>query len=312
MRFVPGAIAIAASFVLGAAAFLGARYVGAITSLPNDPKEAEQPLPQEIAFRDDCFGRASFVGCETGGGIVLRADSARAEFVHHRSPQSRFHRASRSVGRLDFRVTRSSGDKIVVPCTGVLISDNRVLTANHCRVDSKNREAYPTVSEVLFVLGFRYGESAELFLKVSSEPVDACTSAPGDDPCGAADFAVYQLAQGEAERARGAGFTPATLGVAEPQVGQDLFIVHHPAGLAQMLSIKDCFVSAPGDQHGAFLHGCWTAGGSSGAPIFDDASGAVVGIHLSTTEGIVERDVSGVGVSAQALRARSQTISGVQ
>jgi hypothetical protein len=83
-----------------------------------------------------------------------------------------------------------------------------------------------------------------------------------------------------------------TLATERPRVGTDLVVLHHPAGLRKQLS-RECIV-LEADKAGwrdaapsRFTHLCDTAPGSSGAPVLDEETGRVVGLHHRG----VERDL---------------------
>ena len=48
----------------------------------------------------------------------------------------------------------------------------------------------------------------------------------------------------------------------------------------------------------------------TGAPIFNDVTGAVVGMHIQATHGVAARDRQGVGVSIAVLSQSSQKVRG--
>jgi V8-like Glu-specific endopeptidase len=294
-------------FVLGVATFAGAGFLidaaGAFW-VAHMPKG--NPPGGSLAFREDCFGRRSLRGCGAAPDFDLQVPARSPEFIHNRSEASRYRRAALGVGRLDLRIGWRGKSSLVVPCTGFLVGESYILTAYHC---ADPGDAPSDLLEAQFVLGFTHGDNG-IVLNVDPTPVESCASDKSDTHCD--DFLIFELAEGESERAKTLGFGPARLDPREIRMGLDLFILHHPAGRPLTLSTENCTVVAA-DGGATFFHGCWTFGGSSGAPIFDDETGAVVAMHLRSIDGIAARDRRGVAVSIAALTrqsARLRDISG--
>ena len=66
-----------------------------------------------------------------------------------------------------------------------------------------------------------------------------------------------------------------------PDARNTLFIVHHPGGFPKYISRGRCQTSNPAIDGNDLLHVCDTLPGSSGAPIFDNSSRKVIGLHFS-------------------------------
>jgi hypothetical protein len=67
-----------------------------------------------------------------------------------------------------------------------------------------------------------------------------------------------------------------------PQIGEPLFMIHHPESAEKQISDFNCLVESLLGKSGhpeGFTHKCDAESGSSGSPIFDQ-TGVVVGIHL--------------------------------
>ena len=75
------------------------------------------------------------------------------------------------------------------------------------------------------------------------------------------------------------GHVPLSTGT--PGARSSLFVVHHPGGFAKHISLGRCQTSDPAIRGDDVLHICDTLGGSSGAPIFDNNSRKVIGLHYS-------------------------------
>lgn len=148
-------------------------------------------------------------------------------------------------------------------CTGFLLNDRLVLTNEHCV--TTDAEARATLVD----LGYETGK------KPVTLRVEALLS---DDA--ALDYALLRL-----ERAAPAAWGRVTLDPASKiAVDQRLILIEHPLGGFKQVSLESCEISdekiagataAPTD----FGHRCDTLVGSSGSPVMDDGSGAVIGLH---------------------------------
>lgn len=72
-----------------------------------------------------------------------------------------------------------------------------------------------------------------------------------------------------------------TLSNATPDVLTTLFLVHHPGGYPKYVTRGRCQTDDPAIDGTDILHRCDTLPGSSGAPIFDNNTRQVVGLHYS-------------------------------
>jgi hypothetical protein len=162
------------------------------------------------------------------------------------------------IARLSFI---RDGDQFV--CTGFLVTANLLLTNEHCLgTDAAALSA-------LVEFGFDSLNDTPTTFRVSK--LEAA-SVP-------LDYAIVRLSQSPD------GFGRVKL-AAEAAAAEDqaLAIIEHPAGEFKQASIDDCkvrLVSRPGSGGGStdFGHLCDTLGGSSGSPVLDRQSGAVVGLH---------------------------------
>lgn len=300
MAIVRQSAALLFLFALGAAVAASADFL--IDVMRAKPGTLAPSLSSPV-IGSECFGKSSLRGCGGVADAHLEIPARSPEFVHHRSETSRYRRASLGVGRLDLRLRRSDDANITVPCTGFLVGEKHIITAHHC-VDPDGTDS--EVLEALFILGFTYGDNGIAF-RVNATPVESCAGNSSGASCGELDFAIFELSAGEGERARSLGFQSVRLDNRDLQPGDDLFILHHPAGRPLALSIENCAViSSSGNA--AFFHGCWTFGGSSGAPIFSDETNGVVAMHLRAIDGIASRDRRGVGVKINALIRKSAAL----
>lgn len=80
------------------------------------------------------------------------------------------------------------------------------------------------------------------------------------------------------------GWSTVKIGDNPQQVGQRLVLIGHPSKSYKTISVVDCTVEhlRPPDRPNRlddFYHLCDTEGGESGSPVFDEATGRVVGLH---------------------------------
>lgn len=90
------------------------------------------------------------------------------------------------------------------------------------------------------------------------------------------DFALLSIPADQIAR-RGARRTVLPLATAGASSGEDVYVIHHPAGLAKKVSLGcQAFPTATN----LLEHTCSTVGGSSGSPVIGQ-NGAVVGLHFA-------------------------------
>lgn len=150
-----------------------------------------------------------------------------------------------------------------VNCTGFLVSDDLVITNEHCVTSS------PEAQATLVDFGYDDADPAETIRAVERVAFDADL-----------DYAVIQL-----ERKAPARWGRVTLDLSDPiEIDLKLIVIQHPLGGFKQASIESCVVSdkqmsgisaTPTD----FGHKCDTLVGSSGSPVIALSSGAVVGLH---------------------------------
>jgi V8-like Glu-specific endopeptidase len=156
-------------------------------------------------------------------------------------------------------------------CSGFLLTSDLLVTNQHCL--STEAEALSATVE------FDYDDfgPARLVLRA---PTLVATSIDRD-------YSVVRFRKGRTA----AGISPVTLGSAPLVNRQPLVVIGHPAGEPKQASIADCAVDGVtwpgvGNTLTDFGHSCDTLGGNSGSPVFDFATGTVVGLHhLGFAEG---------------------------
>lgn len=164
-----------------------------------------------------------------------------------------------SVGRLKVQYGTDAG-----LCSAFLIGVNIIMTNYHC-IPGRNEDA----KKALLEMGYDAQFGGASGYKVNVSPL-----ASNKD----LDYTILEV---EGRPGDEWGF----LELSEKSVtpGDDLYIVHHPAGLPKKVSRVGCFAGEKAGMPATnLLHQCDTMGGSSGSPIFTP-EGLVVGIHFSGT-----------------------------
>jgi hypothetical protein len=173
-------------------------------------------------------------------------------------PDSAYRAAARPVGRLRVTVRLSGGGEGELCCTAVLVAPELALTAQHC------------------VPG-RYGVRAMAATLELGAPGEISRFAADIAPVEASSTLDYSLLRIEGHPGERFGWArPASRPARQ---GEELYVVHFPQGRAPMLTRRNCRVyrSTATD----FVHSCDTAWGSSGAPLFSETTGTVVGLHVA-------------------------------
>jgi V8-like Glu-specific endopeptidase len=197
----------------------------------------------------------------------------------------------KSVARMQF----IGSDGLGYFCTAFLVSPNLMLTNNHCiNTDAEMRSAF---------VEFDYDEAGSHVEKRRFKELVA-----HDENL---DYALLRLKDTSTRAAL-------TLKAIDLAANKDLVIIEHPAGKLKRFSRFDCKVTdtdLPGMGTGQtdFGHFCDTEGGSSGSPIQDLSTGAVLGLHhLGFQPGagsgiVVNRGVK-IGLILSDLAQRNPTV----
>lgn len=179
-----------------------------------------------------------------------------------------FRRLGQPVARLGMALETAGGETKRAYCTASLIADDLVLTNHHCIAGNPGGRVFDAV--LTFGYLQRGTERGVKRYGVELEPVEASADL---------DYAIHRV-----RGAPGRQWGRITLSLAEPRVRQSLFIIHHPAGDTQHISLGNCQTSDPALEGERLLHVCDTIGGSSGAPVFDSESRQVVGLHYTAVD----------------------------
>ena len=197
-------------------------------------------------------------------------------------------RAGRAVGQVRVAV-ETEGGPAVVTCTGVLISENLVLTAFRCvpgvlAEPGLAARGPKRITRVDFITGFDAPLVEEQGQRVALDP----------DPVEAdADLGFVVL------RADGRpGAEGAVLALDPPSLstGMPLAILGHPFGTSKQVVREGCALRGSVTEGGRLTHGCAALPGNVGAPVLD-GDGLMIGVHLQEEP----RATGGRGVSIAAL-----------
>lgn len=224
-----------------------------------------------LTFDPTAFGKTVLPTAKQslGGDIQLEVQIGdyKNEFISNYGPNSIFVRTGRAVGRLDVLTNIRS-----VPCTAFLVSDNRVLTNNHCIPGVLE---HPGLKEqgATSILG------AQLTLGYTVDGVEAGSKQFFVNPVPLEtnkdlDYSVLQVI-GDANAEFGA------LPLANVQIEDrsPLWVIGHPLGEAQRISREQCQADAPAVAGNRLRHTCDTMPGNSGSPVIDAGLQQVVALH---------------------------------
>ncbi len=187
------------------------------------------------------------------------------EFISTYSTQSIFARIGRSVGRLD--VATDTG---VFPCTAFLVSDDLIMTNNHCvpGITENDRAGATAIVGVQFVVGYVQEGVTEGTKRFLVDPAPVETSKP-------LDYTLLRILRDTPGRDFGA----LQLAANTPHDNDPFWIIGHPMGEAQRISREKCRANAPALSDGKLLHTCDTMPGNSGSPVIDASTQRVIGLH---------------------------------
>jgi len=184
---------------------------------------------------------------------------------------NRYRKLGRAVGRLDMLLEEpATGRSGTGTCTATIISSTYILTNYHC---IPGTETGIEVRRALLQMDYLSDERDATAYTVNISPVEADRDL---------DYAILRV-QGNPS----ATYGTVPLYVRDPLPQEELFLIHHPAGLTQRITRQGCRLSSSSRAiYGSELrHRCDTKGGSSGALIFSDnqENGRfyVVGLHYA-------------------------------
>ncbi len=203
-------------------------------------------------------------------------------------------RLARPVGRLTLQF-KGGAQKDAEPrqrgayCTASLIGPDLILTNHHCVPGNGD------VSQALLTMGYLQPRTRQGVAQypVNVHPVEASKDL---------DYAILRV-----DGRPGDEWGTIPLSAETPDALHSLFIVHHPGGYPQYVTQGRCQTSNPVIDGSDILHICDTLPGSSGAPIFDNSTRKVVGLHYSA----VEMRKLNAGKRMASIAAASAIIGGI-
>jgi V8-like Glu-specific endopeptidase len=192
-------------------------------------------------------------------------DNDDMQAISELSPTDVIRVLAKPVGRLtlEFEKELTSLRPKGAYCTASLIDRDLIITNYHCIPGNGN------VSNALLTLGYLKPRTRQGVAQypVRLEPVEASE---------ALDYSILRV-----EGNPGDEWGKITLSSQTPEALNTLFVVHHPGGFPQYVTRGRCQTNDPAIDGNDILHKCDTLPGSSGAPIFDNNTRKVVGLHYS-------------------------------
>lgn len=169
-----------------------------------------------------------------------------------------------AVGMLSIAFENAEGKRENYACTAVLIRANLVITNRHCVIRGNTIMVRTT-----FLLEHTTEGSASI-VELETVPVESDV---------VLDYALLRLRVTTDARPHG---NLSNLSVRAAIPGERLFIIHHSNGDPQQVSRAFCRADLQQSRVAVEIsHTCPTTPGSSGAMVFADSDGAIVGLHHS-------------------------------
>lgn len=234
-----------------------------------------EPAATELLFPAEAFDELVPGRTQTGGrpeAVLGRYPSF--EYLSGYVESGRLRNLSQPVGRLTIDYEEGVGY-----CTASLIASNLALTNHHC-VPGDGR--YGAVRTARLDMGFYARDDnagLEQFAILDGDPTTAAFDAV-DSQGEPYDYSVLRVDGAPGDRWGVVDLDK----TADGYPGQELIVIHHPAGYPKHVTRRRCFASKrqPEQAEGLTVnlhHHCDTVGGSSGAPIFDAISNELVALH---------------------------------
>ena len=195
----------------------------------------------------------------------------------------------RPVGRLTVHFAKAKSQRGADGgyCTASLISNDLILTNHHCIAGRKKS------AKALLTMG--YIEPRVRF-EIAQYPVDLNPVEASKD----LDYAILRVAGSP-----GQIWGTVSLSDRQPIARGSLFLIHYPLGHPQHATRGRCRADDPALMGDDLMHVCDTLPGSSGAPIFDNNTLEVVGLHYAA----LDLNKSNAGKLMKRLSEVSPTIS---
>lgn len=190
-------------------------------------------------------------------------------------------------------------------CSGGLISNDLFLTAGHC-VNSTIQAHHKQTGSVHISFDYQYPYAGQFngqgYGQIHEHVYPVVTLVEHGSIHGT-DYAIYRLGTNPNEQLPGERYGYFNLTDRLPQVGDALVMAHHPKGQPKKIS-HGWAVSRP-DNTGVFSHNMDSQGGSSGSPVVDDRTNALIGVHIAGSPMV------NFAVSIDKIKEHSQTIQGL-
>jgi len=224
-------------------------------------------LGQEMRFPKEYFGRSDLPLPESKNHLEkLMDENDNFEDIARFSQGNRYRQITNPVGRLDLLIDLG-GEQVTSTCTAWVISPSFIMTNYHC-VPGHDGEILAAQLVMNYLTTGQPQDEID-FYEVGIVPVEA-------DPD--LDYAVVEVGGDPTAR-----YGQVNLDARDPVEGEELFIIHHPAGKPKKITRRNCR-NARIAEDGDFHHYCDTLGGSSGSPIFSDNDLSLVGLHYAGLE----------------------------
>lgn len=257
-----------------------------------------------FAFDRELLGEPSLRSRSNAGLPSPLIANASLELLNDFAPNSRYRELVKNSGvlRLDL-VVNIGGKEQISPCTAFLVDSDKLLTAGHCLAPVKFKD--PIGRTLEGALRAAYYSAASEGVAVSPELQVLEYDEKG------LDYAIIGIGNQAAASLMQAGYRSARLS-ATHHANQDLFVIHHPLGDVLHLSRRNCRLTksdSASEELEYFEHSCGTLPGTSGAPIFDDRTLTVVGLHVRGDPNVLQLNrTDGSGLSVVALIEASPII----
>lgn len=215
---------------------------------------------REIGYvaRDRSIVRSEGETESSGSLPALLASQDSYERVDIYNPTSSIRRDSKIVGRVIVKYKNEN----FRTCTGILISNEEVLTTSYCTNSSDKYE----VSEITFILGYY---SISNVSDVNSYKMEAIAKYRSNS----LDYAILSFGDGIS--------TPPVVDdvrIRAPVVGEEISFFHHPLGQPMSVSRSNCRVIEVTEDN--IQHTCHSLPGSGGGGLFG-SDGALLGMHYA-------------------------------
>jgi len=221
---------------------------------------------------------------------ILRRDRlASIEMMSEYPIEHPLRRRGASIGMLLIEMEAPDGSRSSFSCTAALLRRALVITNQHCL-----KKGGSIAVELMLWLDHTDKDDGT-FLTLDPKPLE--TDA-------ALDFALLHLREARAPTAL-SDLDGIAVRAAIP--GERLFIIHHAKGKAQQISRAFCRAFIEQLRSNEISHSCPTHPGSSGALVFAESDGAIVGLHHSATT--KPDTVRGYATTLTVIVAKSQVLA---